>query len=60
MKKILIGLGVVVVLVIGAAVIVPMFIPVDVYKREIIAGIEKATGRKARIDGDFKLSTCRG
>jgi AsmA protein len=56
MKKILIGFGVLLVLVIGAALIVPAFIPVDVYKREIIAGIEGATGRKARIDGAFKLA----
>ncbi len=56
MKKLLIGFGVLLVLVIAAALIVPAFIPVDVYKREIIAGIEEATGRKARIDGDFKLS----
>ena len=34
----------------------PALIPVDVYKREIIAVMEGATGRKARIDGEFKLS----
>lgn len=56
MKKLLIGLVVLVVIVIAAALIIPAFIPVDVYKREIIAGIEGATGRKAKIDGDFKLS----
>ena len=56
MKKILIGFGVLLVLVIAALLIVPAFVPVDVYKREIIAGIEGATGRKARIDGDFKLA----
>lgn len=56
MKKILIGVGALLVLVIAAALIVPAFIPVEVYKKEIIAGIEGATGRKARIDGDFKLS----
>jgi AsmA protein len=55
MKKIFIGFGVLIILVIGALLIIPAFIPVDVYKREIIAGIEDATGRKARIDGDFKL-----
>lgn len=56
MKKFIIGLLVVVVVVIAAALIVPAFIPVDVYKRQIIAGIEDATGRPARIDGDFELS----
>jgi len=56
MKKLLIALGVLVVVVIAAALVIPAFIPVDVYKREIIAGIEGATGRKAKIEGDFKLS----
>ncbi|MCZ6886300.1 MAG: AsmA family protein, partial [Alphaproteobacteria bacterium] len=56
MKKILIGLGALVVLLIAAVLVIPSLIPVDVYKREIIAGIESATGRKARIDGDFKLA----
>jgi AsmA protein len=56
MKKVLIGFGVLLVLVIAALLIIPAFIPVEVYKREIIAGIESATGRKARIDGDFKLA----
>jgi AsmA protein len=56
MKKLLIGLGVLVVIVIAAAFIIPAFIPVDVYKSQIITQIEGATGRKAKIDGDFKLS----
>jgi AsmA protein len=56
MKKFIIGLLVVVVVVIAAALIVPGFIPVDIYKRQIVAGIEDATGRPARIDGDFRLS----
>lgn len=56
MKKILIGIGAVLVLLIAAVLIVPMFIPVEVYKAEIVKGIEEATGRKARIDGDFSLA----
>ncbi|MDH3239801.1 MAG: AsmA family protein [Alphaproteobacteria bacterium] len=56
MKKLLIGLGILVVIVIAAALVIPAFIPVDVYKNQIIAQIEGATGRKAKIDGDFKLS----
>lgn len=56
MKTFIIGLLIIVVVVIAAALIVPAFIPVDVYKRQIIAAIEDATGRPARIDGDFKLS----
>ena len=56
MKKLLIGFGVLLVLLIAGALVVPALIPVDVYKREIIAVMEEATGRKARIDGEFKLS----
>jgi len=56
MKKLLIGLGVLVVIVIAAALVIPAFIPVEVYKTQIITQIEGATGRKAKIDGDFKLS----
>ncbi|MEE8213984.1 MAG: AsmA family protein, partial [Alphaproteobacteria bacterium] len=56
MKKLLIGFGVLLVLLIAGALVVPALIPVDVYKREIIAVMEGATGRKARIDGEFKLS----
>lgn len=56
MKKVLIGIGAVVVLLIAAALIVPAFIPVDVYKTQIVKGIEEATGREARIDGDFDLA----
>ena len=56
MKKILIGLGCVVALVVVAAVVVPAFVPVEVYKKELLTRIEESTGRQARIDGDFAFS----
>lgn len=56
MKKLLIVIGGLVVLVIAALLIAPMVIPVDTYKNEILAQVEKATGREARIDGDFGIS----
>lgn len=56
MKKILIGLGVIIFLVIGAIVVVPMLIPLNVYKQQLLARIEQATGRKARIGGAFSFS----
>ena len=56
MKKLLIFIGGLVVLVIAALLIAPMVIPVDTYKNEILAQVEKATGREARIDGDFGIS----
>lgn len=56
MKKLLIVIGALVVLVIAALLIAPMVIPVDTYKKEILAQVEKATGRQARIDGEFGIS----
>jgi AsmA protein len=56
MKKVLIGLGILVGVVIVAAIVAPFFIPVDVIRDEIIAQTEKATGRKLSIEGPVKLS----
>ena len=56
MKKFLVGLGVVVALLVVAALVAPLLIPVDAYKRAVVAQIEAATGRKAQIAGDFHLS----
>ena len=56
MKKTLIVVGAVLVLAIAALLIAPAVIPVDTYKDELLAQVEKATGRKARIDGDFGIS----
>lgn len=56
MKKLLIGIGVVVVLLVLAAFIVPALIPADAYKGEIVSRLEAATGRTVRIDGPMTLS----
>ena len=56
MKKLFIGLGVVVVLLLVAAVVVPMLIPLERYKSEIQAQVKAQTGRDLRIDGDISLS----
>ena len=56
MKKALIIVGSLVVLVVVAAFIIPMVIPVDTYKKEILTQVRDATGREARIDGEFALS----
>lgn len=55
MKKLLIGLAVVVVLLIAAGVVISL-IPLDSYKGEIQARVKEATGRDLRIDGDISLS----
>ena len=56
MKKLLIGLGVLVVLLIAAVVIIPLVVPLESYKGEIQAQAKKATGRDLRIDGPISLS----
>ena len=56
MKKVLIGIGVLLGLTIVAAIAAPFFIPVDTIRDQIVAQTEKVTGRALRIDGPVKLS----
>ncbi|MBN9022102.1 MAG: AsmA family protein, partial [Rhizobiales bacterium] len=56
MKKILIGLAVVVVLIVGALFALPMFIPSETVRAELVARLEEATGRDVRIDGPISIS----
>jgi len=56
MKKTLIVIGSLLVLAIVALLVAPAFIPVETYKAELLKQVEKATGRKARIEGDFAIS----
>ena len=60
MKKLFIGLGVVVLLLVVAVVVIPMLIPLEKYKSEIQAQAKNATGRDLRIDGDISLSLLPG
>lgn len=56
MKKLLIGLLVLVVLVVGALFALPLFIPSDTVKAELVSRLEAATGRDVRIDGPVSIS----
>lgn len=56
MKKVLIGLGVVLALLLGAVLIGPGFINWNDYKDEILLAAKEATGRDVAIDGDLSLS----
>ena len=56
MKKLLIIVGSIIVLVIVAAIVIPFFIPMEKYKAEITAQVEKATGRQLVISGPLSLS----
>jgi AsmA protein len=55
-KKLLIGLAIVIVLIVAAAVAVPFFIPLDTYKTRIVALVKTETGRDLRIDGPVHFS----
>jgi AsmA protein len=55
-KKLLIGLAVVIVLVIAAAIAVPFFIPLDTYKGKIVALVKSETGRDLKIAGPVHFS----
>src|SRR5579883_3036755 len=56
MKKLLIGLAVLIVLVVAVIIAVPFFIPVDTYKAQLVARVKDATGRDLRIDGPVSFS----
>ena len=56
MRKLLVGIGVVVALLILAAVAVTFLVPFDTYKPQIVARVKEATGRDLRIDGPIRLS----
>ncbi len=56
MKKILIGIAVVLVVIVGAALVAPQFVPLDTVKDQITAQVKAATGRDLSIDGDIHLS----
>ncbi len=56
LKKILIGVGGLVGLVVVAGVAAPFFIDVNDYKPRIVAAVKDATGRDLAISGPIKLS----
>ncbi len=56
MKKILVAVGVVIGLVVIAAVAVPFLVPVETYKAEIEKRASEATGRKLTIAGPVSFS----
>lgn len=56
MKKLAIGLALVVVLLVGALFALPSLVPVEEIKAQITAGAKDATGRELAIDGPLNLS----
>ena len=56
MRKLFIGLGLVVILLIGAVVALPALVPSSLYKQKITDQVSSALGRDVTINGDVKLS----
>ncbi len=56
MKKVLIGIGVVIGLLVAAIIALPLLIDPNIFKPQIIAEAKKATGRDVAIDGPLRLS----
>jgi AsmA protein len=56
MKKILIGIAILVVVIVAVALAAPFFIPAEVYKSQLVAQVKAATGRDLRIDGPVRVS----
>ncbi len=55
-KKLLIGLLILVVVIVAGLFALPLVIPSETVKAELIARIEAATGRDVRIDGPVSIS----
>jgi AsmA protein len=55
-KKLLIGLAIIMVLFFGVVAVAPFFIPIDAYRARLIDGVKQATGRDLTIAGDVSVS----
>jgi AsmA protein len=56
MKKLLIGVGVIILLIVAVVVAVPFFVPIDSMKAELVSKVKQATGRDLRINGKVSFS----
>jgi AsmA protein len=56
LRRFIFAFAALVVLLVMAALAAPMFIPTETVRGELIARIEQATGRQARIDGPIAIS----
>ncbi|HEY4135914.1 MAG TPA: AsmA family protein [Alphaproteobacteria bacterium] len=56
MKKVLVGLGILLGVILVAAIVIPFLVPVETYKAEIERRASEATGRKLTIAGPVSFS----
>lgn len=55
--KILLGIiGILIILIVAAAIVIPMYVDPNDYKDEITALVEKRTGRELQIPGDLSIT----
>jgi AsmA protein len=60
MRRLLIGLGALFFLLATVVLAVPLFLPKEAIKRQVIAEVEKAVGWRLRLDGPVSLSLLPG
>ena len=56
MRKLLIGVGILVLLLVVAVIAIPLFVSVDSLKAELVTKVKDATGRDLRINGKVSFS----
>lgn len=56
LRRLIVAIVAIVALLVVAALVVPLFIPTGTIRSELVARIEQATGRTARIDGPISIS----
>jgi AsmA protein len=56
MKKLAVGIVVLILLVAGAALVAPLVVPTDSYKSRLIAAVKDSTGRDLKIGGPIRFS----
>lgn len=60
MRRLLIGLGGLVILLVAIVLIVPLFLPKDEIKRQVVEQVDKRLGWRVRLDGPVSLSLFPG
>lgn len=60
MRRLLIGLGSLVIMLITAILVVPLFLPKDEIKRQVVEQVDQRLGWRVRLDGPVSLSLFPG
>ncbi|MEM8702895.1 MAG: AsmA family protein, partial [Pseudomonadota bacterium] len=60
MRRLLIGLGSLLIMLVAIVLIVPLFLPKDEIKRQVVEQVDKRLGWRVRLDGPVSLSLFPG